>query len=140
MDYFSAFLFVTTGFTFSLVKLLDEFSLLKRKFFKSSVLVLILSFCANHAKYLLFDKINYQYNMTVNITLGISSTLFWMIWCFNRFRKYKSRYLFKCVFCFLLMNLFLALEIFDFPPIFYIFDAHSLWHLGTIFIHPIYYR
>ena len=140
MDYFSAFLFVTTGFTLSIIKLLDELSLFSQsKYVQPSLLLLILSFCFNHASYLLFHKIDYQYNMKVNVALGIASTAFWIVWCFNRFRKYKCRYLLKCILSLLLMNLFLGLEIFDFPPIFYIFDAHSLWHLGTVFLHPIYY-
>jgi hypothetical protein len=31
-------------------------------------------------------------------------------------------------------------EIKDFPPIFEIFDSHSLWHLATIFVIQRWYR
>lgn len=139
MDYFSAFLFVTTGFSVSLIKLLDEIPRFKKTYVQSSILVLILSFCIYHENYLLSDRIDYQYNMKINLMLGICSTLFWMIWCSIRFRKYKCRHLIKCIIGLMLMNLFLAFEIYDFPPIHFIFDAHSIFHFLTIFLPFIWY-
>ena len=30
------------------------------------------------------------------------------------------------------MNAFLLFEVFDFPPFWFVLDAHACWHLGTI--------
>jgi hypothetical protein len=42
-----------------------------------------------------------------------------------------SMQVWRCAFVVITANLLLCLEIFDFAPIDYTFDAHSLWHLGT---------
>lgn len=140
MDYFSAFLFVIIGFAVSLIKLLDELPRFRKPYIQSSTLVLVLSFGIYHESFLLSGKIDYQYNMKVNLALGIGSTLLWLTWCSIRYRKFKSVYLFKCILSLLLMNVFLAFEIFDFPPVFYIFDAHSIFHLSTVFLPFLWYR
>lgn len=53
-----------------------------------------------------------------------------MIWCLWYWRKtphvqYAAVYVTLTV-------LVASLEVFDFPPLMWTFDAHSLWHLATI--------
>ncbi|OBZ89133.1 Protein PER1 [Choanephora cucurbitarum] len=38
------------------------------------------------------------------------------------------------------VSLALCLELFDFPPLWRVFDAHSLWHLSTIPLTAIWYQ
>jgi hypothetical protein len=38
----------------------------------------------------------------------------------------------KCILAMLILNASAVFEVFDFSPVFWIFDAHSLWHFGTI--------
>lgn len=141
MDYSSACLFLITGFALSLIKLLDELDF-KGSYFQSSILVIVLSFGVFYENYLLFGKsLDYEFNMKVSVILGVCSTLMWMCWCWIRFKRYENcKYILKCVLSLLFVNIFLALEILDFPPIFFIFDAHSLWHALTMFLHPVWFR
>uniref|UniRef100_A0A915KXA9 Post-GPI attachment to proteins factor 3 n=1 Tax=Romanomermis culicivorax TaxID=13658 RepID=A0A915KXA9_ROMCU len=45
--------------------------------------------------------------------------------------RMRQNYVWKCAFPILAACILISLEAFDFPPFFWIFDAHSLWHLGT---------
>lgn len=46
----------------------------------------------------------------------------------------------KVLYFYLLFALAMSLELLDFSPILWTFDAHSLWHLSTVFITPILYN
>lgn len=59
-----------------------------------------------------------------------------MLFCDFYSKSPKLYSLYPLNLCFIVI-LGMSLEIFDFPPIFGLFDAHSLWHLVTII--PIYY-
>lgn len=62
----------------------------------------------------------------LGILTGVS-TLIWFIWNYSRAKhiKYIAAYV-------SFVMLIALLEILDFPPFLWTFDAHSLWHLGTI--------
>ncbi|KAH9497300.1 Post-GPI attachment to proteins factor 3 [Dermatophagoides farinae] len=79
----------------------------------------------------MYHRFDYGYNMKINVITGIASTILWLVWCFiNRHHRTHVR---KCFLSLLFVNLCLTLELFDFAPIFYTFDAHSIWHLATTF-------
>ncbi|KAJ8314078.1 hypothetical protein KUTeg_008639 [Tegillarca granosa] len=125
MDYFCAF---------SLV-LLNLFTCLCRAFGIGKprrVLtfgIIILFIYIQHIYYLAFIKFDYGYNMMVNLAFGVLTLVGWLSWCFY-YRK-QQPYVWKCFLCLLGVNCFLSLELLDFPPLFWTFDAHSLWHAGT---------
>ena len=73
-------------------------------------------------QFIFFD---YGWNMLILVFCALIQTISWFIWSIihkNKLHKYKIN-----VFNILLLIAGL-LEIFDFPPILGIFDAHSIWH------------
>ena len=79
------------------------------------------------------NRIDYGLNMKLCVCLGIISLALWV-------RVYlieRSEALFKVSLISIASALLLGLEILDFPPLYRIFDAHSLWHCGTRIIHNL---
>ena len=114
-----------------------------------------LAFYIYHIHYLFYIHFDYGYNMKVNVATGnitlyfghhyqwlfagVLSSIGWFIWCLeSRYRR--GRPVRKCVLSLLLLNGLLLLEVYDFPPIGFVLDAHSLWHLGTIPIPLLWFR
>ncbi|KAH6554729.1 hypothetical protein KP509_1Z311100 [Ceratopteris richardii] len=67
-------------------------------------------------------------NMVVCSVMGVLQLLMWIFWSW--FARHPARY--KVWFVALSSGTAMLLEIYDFPPIWGIFDAHSLWHAATI--------
>lgn len=40
----------------------------------------------------------------------------------------------------LLLHGLALLELLDFPPLFWVLDAHAVWHLSTVPVHFLFYR
>ncbi|XP_050310287.1 post-GPI attachment to proteins factor 3 [Anthonomus grandis grandis] len=91
--------------------------------------VSFLAFFISHTAYLSMGKFDYDYNMKLNIIVGTFTALCWFLWCV--IHKNRQPYVWKCTLYVTLAGLVLLLELIDQPPIFYIFDYHSLWHLAT---------
>lgn len=83
-----------------------------------------------HATYLLFVKLDYGYNMIVNISVGGITSIIWFAWCVKKQKELPHAHY--------LMHFLLGLwatmlfEILDFEPIYWTFDAHAIWHCTTI--------
>lgn len=86
------------------------------------------AFFIQHICYLSFNKFDYGYNMQVNIGVAVSNMIGWMAWCIW---MRHNRYVWKAVASIVGIQLLLCLELGDFPPLWWAFDAHSLWHAGT---------
>lgn len=72
------------------------------------------------------------------LSLGTLSALGWFIWCyFERHRRPNYR---KIIRFYILFGMSMSLELLDFPPIFWIIDAHALWHLATVAIISVFYE
>lgn len=93
------------------------------------VTVFFLSFFVSHTSYLSTGKFDYGYNMQLNILIGTITAACWFLW--STIKRYKQPYVWKCAMYVALTGLVLLLEVVDRPPIFYVFDYHSLWHLAT---------
>lgn len=79
--------------------------------------------------YLSIGRIDYGYNMKLNVLIGTFTAISWFGWStYNRIHK---PYVWKCAIFVALAGLVMLLEIVDVPPLFYTFDCHSLWHLAT---------
>uniref|UniRef100_A0A6M2E006 Post-GPI attachment to proteins factor 3 n=1 Tax=Xenopsylla cheopis TaxID=163159 RepID=A0A6M2E006_XENCH len=135
MDYISAFAIILSYFYCLGMRVLVN----QHQIFS----VLFSLFCAivlfNHAKFLSGNRIDYAYHMKITVTIATASILGWLMWCW--FHKNKLPYVKDCIiFMFLSAIVGPVLELADFPPIFWIFDAHSLWHLSTTFVHVYFYR
>ena len=90
------------------------------------LLVIVFSF---HIFYMAFIHFDYGLNMKFLLLSGIINVFLWLAWSWY---CRKRRPVGKCVLTMILTLTLASLEVFDFPPIFWIFDSHSLWHLSTI--------
>jgi len=132
MDYFGASAsiicncFITTSRVFNLR------SLEKRM----TVFIILFLYYIGHISYLSFWFFDYSYNIAACTIIGIIQYSFWLYWAYkNKHRPYSKQIVMIIISMFMAM----MLEIFDFSPFFYVFDAHSLWHLCTGFIVKKYY-
>ncbi|XP_071108771.1 post-GPI attachment to proteins factor 3-like [Haliotis cracherodii] len=89
----------------------------------------LLLFYAKHIRFLTYSRFDYGYNMKINLFFGMFNMIGWLIWCGVKYKK--QRYVWKCAAVVLGINALLLLEVFDFPPFWWILDAHALWHAGT---------
>nr|VZI41218.1 unnamed protein product [Spirometra erinaceieuropaei] len=89
----------------------------------------------SHAYSLLFTRFGYAQNMQMNLFFGSLTVLGWLLlphFAFDRLQRVYARYIQLAV---TLIGCASIFEIFDFPAILWLFDAHSLWHCSTIGIH-----
>ena len=83
------------------------------------------------------DRFDYGYNMMVNVAVGLLNSFCWLFWCY---RHWHRKYVKNAVITVLLLDVTVLLELLDFVPIFWTFDAHALWHLSTVPIHYYWYK
>ncbi|XP_078376168.1 GPI-specific phospholipase A2-like PGAP3 isoform X2 [Oculina patagonica] len=125
MDYFCA----TSLVMYSLFACLMRFIGLENKWSCFAVGLFLCCLFCSHVFYLAFIKFDYGYNMKFNVTIGIINMCSWLSWCYTYHKQ--QPYVWKCALVTVGIFLLLGLELGDFPPIMWTFDAHSLWHLGT---------
>jgi len=126
LDYFCA----TSGVLYSLFGLSARILYQKSKLWLALCAVICFLVFSKHVYYLAFVHFDYGYNMRASVTIGLINSLGWLLWCATKWNK--QRYVKNCAVVVLLVNMLVLLEICDFPPLWWIFDAHSLWHFGTI--------
>lgn len=122
LDYGGAVSFVFYNIFTVLIRIFYEKSLR----IKVSFILPVVTFYLYHIYNLIFSKINYGYNMQVMITAGAMNNILWLAWCY--WNKKNKPYVWKAEFTMLLVSAIIPLELYDFPPLLWIFDAHSLWH------------
>lgn len=133
LDYTFAYSLVLATLWVSLIRIFHK----KSMTFKLIISLIALFYYLNHFAYLSAGRFDYSYNMKANIATGVLSTIIWIIWYFVN-RK-KKKYAWKILLFVILTFLSLLLELKDFPPIFWTFDAHSLWHLSTVPLTVLFY-
>lgn len=132
MDYFGASGTIIYSLFLAIVRTLS----IRSKAKQYAIGLLIFIYYLGHISYLSFWKFDYGYNMKACTVIGVTQYALWLYWAYkNRYRPYTK----KIVITILLMVSAMMLELNDFSPFFYVFDAHSLWHLCTGFILPLYY-
>ncbi|KZC05343.1 PREDICTED: post-GPI attachment to proteins factor 3 [Dufourea novaeangliae] len=133
MDYSSAFVMVLT---------LLYCMLLRITYKNNRIFAVItsgyLSTLYTHLSHLWSGDINYDYNMKFNVVIGFLTFIITMIW-WHRNRKRLS-YIYLIGWFNVLTVLVTILEVADFSPIFWVFDAHSLWHASTAPLTVLLYR
>jgi hypothetical protein len=97
-----------------------------------------------HISYLtLVPRFDYTYNMVFNVALGLTHNILWLIYSLptsltvirrfrSRPRSYRPAFTNKAALLVGLMAAATMLELFDFPPLLRVIDAHALWHLSTV--------
>lgn len=84
-----------------------------------------------HVTYLSVLKFDYGYNMAASVAAGVLYAIVWFAWCVKN-RRERSHYVWKCAATVIATSCLVLLELLDFAPLWWTFDAHSLWHLSTI--------
>ena len=144
LDYFFAGLTVLTGFYainvrfFSLFKTQNQF---KRLLLAVSCIFMYLT----HVTKLLNDW-SYTYNMAANVVVGIIQNILWVTLSVSQFKKVRNKHLslidnikskeinWTLTPILLVTSVIfgMSFELFDFPPVFDLIDAHAMWHFVTI--------
>lgn len=70
--------------------------------------------------------------------LGGLTVVGWLVWSFINYTTHS--YAWKVAAFSILIAISTLLELMDFPPIFWLIDAHALWHLTTGFITVLFYN
>ncbi|XP_024942266.1 post-GPI attachment to proteins factor 3 [Cephus cinctus] len=133
MDYSCAFTIVLTLFYCMILRLIYKNN-------KAFIVMtcLYISILYTHLSHLWSGTINYGYNMKLNILFGFFTFAITMFWWYRNRQKLAHIYL---VGWFNVLTVSVTLlELADFPPIFWVFDAHSLWHASTAPLAVLLYR
>ncbi|KIJ63364.1 hypothetical protein HYDPIDRAFT_92761 [Hydnomerulius pinastri MD-312] len=103
-----------------------------------------------HITYLsILPRFDYSYNMAFNLVLGLGHNLLWLLYSLpvsflHRYpyapKTYRPPFAYKAGIFVFLTTAATALELFDFPPLWRILDAHALWHLSTAPIAKFWYE
>lgn len=123
-DYLSADLTIFVGLYVSVVCTLGQINITKTLLCALPVLMAFATLC----QHMLFVKFDYGFNVLVCVVAGVVQHLLWCYWAL--YQQHPGRKVFL-VFA-VLINAALGLEIFDFPPIAELLDAHALWHMCTV--------
>lgn len=133
MDYFCALM----GVMYSSFLLFIRWSGTTPTWKPLAIGIACIAFYVRHISYLAFVKFDYDYNMKIAISVGLFNVFGWIVWSAMNYSR--QPYVWKCAATVILLNILLGLEVGDFPPLWFIFDAHSLWHFGTIPIPVLWY-
>jgi len=126
MDYFSACFTILYGTYAAFVTIVYPRKPQPAAF---NIFLVVILFFARHIYHMHFVKFDYGYNMSVNIALSMGFTIMWIVYAVKKRKQHRSAW--KFTIASLGLVLASALEIFDFPPMHDLVDAHALWHLAT---------
>uniref|UniRef100_A0A8C0JEF5 Post-GPI attachment to proteins factor 3 n=2 Tax=Chelonoidis abingdonii TaxID=106734 RepID=A0A8C0JEF5_CHEAB len=133
MDYFCASTVILHSIYLCCVRTLG----LKHPAFANAFGGFLILFLACHVSYLTLVRFDYGYNMAANVAIGLLNLFWWLGWCIRN--QQRLPYVRKCVVVVLLLQGLALLELLDFPPLFWIFDAHAIWHISTIPVNVLFY-
>lgn len=138
LDYFSAIAIVFSGMCVGLARSLSIHSHRKQLFYLIMPVTFVYIY---HVHYLLMVDFDFGWNMRVLIIAAEIYIISFFAWSVVNLRskiaRPSAKYSLAAIFCLAAASLF---EIRDFPPIFYFFDAHAVWHAATIPIIILWYK
>ncbi|EPE04722.1 mn2+ homeostasis protein per1 [Ophiostoma piceae UAMH 11346] len=131
LDYFAAGASVLYGLYFTVVRVfrLDRAA---HESLRSVWTLACLCLYAAHVAFLTLVRWDYGYNMAANVLCGVLQNALWSWFSYRTFVRTRRFWAVWPGIAVAWVMLTMSLELFDFPPAYSIFDAHSLWHLGTI--------
>lgn len=146
-DYISALIFLCSGLWVSIRRFIGSTA---SPMLMWSMSALGAAVCAHRVLQMIQGRVSFDSHMHVCIGIVIVTTIVWVLWCLmllfsdpitsKSSKPIKSRnHKWVCLGCQLWLIAASALEIFDFPPYFELFDAHSLWHASTVPLGFIWY-
>ena len=133
LDYFAAGASVLYGLYYTPVRIFHMAgrTALKQSLLRIWTVVCVLMFLG-HVTYLSFWRWDYTYNMAANVAAGIVQNVLWTGFSIRTYWQLKKSWAAWPGLIVAWIILAMSLELFDFPPIAGMLDAHSLWHLGTV--------
>jgi len=133
LDYFSAALIIATSIFTCVARIVGSLHDIRTYCF-GALLTVIFTYHIGHMALVKFD---YGYNMKFMLTIGAINVVAWLVWCALHWRE--RPHIWKCVVTIGGTGLLATLEMCDFPPLWMLFDGHSLWHLGTAPLSVLWY-
>ncbi|ORX45476.1 Mn2+ homeostasis protein-like protein Per1 [Hesseltinella vesiculosa] len=136
LDYFSAGLLILYACFFALVRLF---------YIKRAPWWMVAPFVTSyllHIGYLSLWRFDYGYNMMASVVVGVLQLLCWVVWSIRQYVLPSSRrpFAYMAFLSVVGVSLAMSLELLDFPPLFRILDAHSLWHMSTIPLNIVWFK
>jgi post-GPI attachment to proteins factor 3 len=141
LDYFAAGASVLYGLYYTPIRIfrLDRPTPHRRSVLRAwSLLCVVLYVC--HVAYLKGVKWDYSYNMAANVAAGVVQNILWSWFSYETYRKSRRPWAVWPGIVVAWVIMAMSLELLDFPPLWGCLDAHSLWHLGTIFPTVLWYK
>jgi len=133
-DYFSALATVLASFlAFNLRATIDNSGLTRL-----AIVAAFVAFFSNHVFHMVTSRFDYGYNMKVNILSGGLNCISWLAWFF--LHRKDGQHILYGLGAVLLVAFSVALEIFDFPPIYWLIDSHAIWHFATVPLPLLWFR
>ena len=127
MDYFSAILNLIFGLYVVCMRMINS----QWRFVRRLIAIILFSYFIGHCMYLSsLERFDYTYNIVAGVVVGAIHNLIWLFWCLRHLKSRKYARL--GLFCLIAVNFAMLLELYDFDPVWQVFDAHSLWHLSTV--------
>lgn len=134
LDYFAAGASVLYGLYYSPIRIfrLDQAKPpVKQTLLQFWTFLCILLYFA-HVTYLTLWRWDYTYNMAANVAVGVVQNALWSWFSVKRYQKLKKPWAAWPGLIVAWIIMAMGLELLDFPPVYGMVDAHSLWHLGTV--------
>ncbi|KAI7857453.1 Per1-like protein, partial [Circinella umbellata] len=139
LDYFSAALTILYSVYFAILRIFHVENSFKQLYIGSILLIMYLA----HVYFMSFISFNYVYNMIICGIFAVIQGAMWVLWYTVAYLKKNQSVLAYghwVLYAIGANALTVLLEVFDFPPIGRVLDAHSLWHFSTIFVAPLWYH
>lgn len=127
MDYFFATFSLMYMAFFTVVRLVGIRSSTKQLFVSGP----LFAYFIFHVYYMLYVEWDYDYNMILAVTLGIIFCGGWTVYGGFQYFTGRKPYALKVFLSGLVIAFFAGFEVFDFPPIGGLLDAHAIWHGAT---------
>ncbi|KKF92970.1 hypothetical protein CFO_g4680 [Ceratocystis platani] len=141
LDYFAAGASVLYGMYYTVIRFfrLDRSERQYRSIRRAWTLF-CLALYAGHVGYLKLVRWDYTYNMAANVAVGIVQNLLWTWFSVAAYRRTGNLWATWPGLTVAWVMMVMSLELLDFEPLARSVDAHSLWHLGTIFPAVLWYK
>lgn len=163
LDYFSAALTILCALYFTVIRLFHLYPTTRTRLTLSTSssapniltklwTILCVGAYICHVSYLtLLPRFDYSYNIIFNLIVGMTHNILWLLYAlpasfsiFRRFpgqpKSYRPPFAGSAAILVAVTTLATLFEVFDFPPLARVIDAHSLWHLSTVPIAVYWYR
>lgn len=138
LDYFSAMLTIVYGLFVACLRIfrLDMPQKSAQRYVLGGACIL---FYLCHVGYLSLVTFSYSYNMAAGVVVGLIHNILWGTYSVMRYNSLKEaqpagNHAWALVPLWIVLAIMagMSLELFDFSPFWFVFDAHALWHLATV--------